>query len=727
MIFAAICFIFNNRPGHFFCSGPSPYFYPPIRQIMPTNVLHPEHFDPPRAPKKPQTLISPSGDIRIDPYYWLCERNNPEVIEYLEAENRYADAVLAPVAGLQQQLFDEMMARIQQDDNSAPYFKNGFWYYIRYESGREYPVYCRKKDFSGSPEQILLDVNALARGHSYCLATGLNVSPDNRLLFYAVDFSGRHLFQGRVKDLETGQLLADRFQGVLAGSSAWAADSRHLFYETKDPDTLRTDKIRRHTIGSGKAADKLVYQETDETLYLFLAKSRSEQFIFLHHGYTDNLETRFLDASQPFGTFQVIRPRQKGVFYTVDHHGDQFLIRTNWNARNFRLMTAPVRRPEQDNWSEVLPHRPDVLLEGIEAFKDYLVAVERKCGLIQLRIIHWADKSGYYLDFGEPAYSAAPDVNAEYDSKIFRYRFTSLKTPASVFDYNMETRQRTLCKTDPVLGGFDANCYETELLWAKARDGAGVPVSAVYKKGHRRDGSAPCLLTAYGAYGFPFDPAFNREVISLLDRGFVYAIAHVRGGAELGYHWYDQGKMLHKMNTFTDFIDCANMLCRLRYTSTGRLFATGRSAGGLLMGAVANMAPDHFKGIIAGVPFVDVLTTMGDPAIPLTTGEYSEWGNPAVDAEYEYMKQYSPYDNLSARDYPHLLVLTAFNDSQVQYFEPAKWVARLRDLKTDRHILLFITSMNGAHGGSSGRFERLRERALEYAWMLALLDMEAVP
>lgn len=688
------------------------------------SVFQPDQFTAPSPEKKQKELVSASGDKRTDEYYWLNERDNPAVKAYLEAENRYADSVLAPVAGLQEKLFAEMKARIKQDDNSVPYFKNGYWYYVRFETGKEYPVYCRKKGAQEAPETIMLDVNELAKGQPYCFAGGLSVSPDNRLLFYVTDFTGRNLFKGQIKDLETGKVLVDQFTGTLAGSAAWANDSRYLFYETKDPGTLRTDKIWRHLLGSDGKSDAMVYHETDETLYLYLAKSKSEQYVFINHGYTDNQETHYLDANTPLGEFKVVRPREKDFFYHIENHGDKFLIRTNWNARNFRLMEAPVNNPGPENWKEVIPHRPDVMFDSFEVFKDFVAILERKGGLKQLHIIHWADKNEHYLDFGEPTYTVSTDANPEYDSKNLRYYFSSLKTPGSVFDYDMETRQKTLRKSDPVLGGFDPNNYETAFIWAKARDGVQVPVSVVYRKGLKRDGSAPCFLVGYGSYGYSYDPGFNRDVISLLDRGFVHAIAHIRGGTEMGYGWYDDGKMLRKMNTFNDFIDCSAALCSEKFTSADRLFASGRSAGGLLMGAVTNMAPKQFKGIITGVPFVDVLTTMSDPSIPLTTGEYTEWGNPAIKAEYDYMKQYSPYDNLKAQEYPNMLVLTSFSDSQVQYFEPAKYVARLRDLKTDKNTLLFKTNMAGSHGGASGRFERLKERAMEFSWMMGLLGMK---
>ncbi|MEZ4939729.1 MAG: S9 family peptidase [Saprospiraceae bacterium] len=691
---------------------------------VPPSVFQPEKFSAPQPEKKPKELLSASGDKRLDNYYWLNERDNPDVVAYLEAENRYADSVLAPVAGLQTALFAEMKNRIKQDDNTVPYLKNGYWYYTRFETGKEYPIHCRKKGSLEAAEEILLNVNELAAGKAYCLAAGLNVSPDNRLLFYVIDYSGRNLFEGQLKDLETGQLRPDKFSGVLAGSSAWANDSQHLFYETKDAVTLRTDQIWRHKIGGDGKSETLVFEEKDETLYLNLDKSKSEQYIFINHGYTQNLETHYLNAGEPMAAFQLFRPKEPEFFYTLEHWGDKFLIRTNWEAPNFRLMETPVTQTARENWKEILPHRAEVLLEGIEVFQEFLVANERKGGLDQLRIIRWDDRSEHYLDFGEPTYAAGPMQNPEFNTKNLRYWFSSLKTPGSVFDYDMQTRHKTLRKTEPVLGGFDADNYETAFVWATARDGVKVPVSLVRKKGLKQDGSAPCYLVGYGSYGFSYPPTFNRDALSLLDRGFVFAIAHIRGGMEMGYNWYEDGKMLRKMNTFTDFIDCAAMLCAEKYTSADRIFGSGRSAGGLLMGAVANMAPQQFRGLIAGVPFVDVLTTMSDASIPLTTGEYTEWGNPAVKAEYEYMKKYSPYDNVKAQEYPNLLVLTSFSDSQVQYFEPAKWVAKLRDLKTDNNVLLFKTNMSGSHGGSSGRFEKLKERALEYAWMLGLMGVK---
>ncbi|MBK8557299.1 MAG: S9 family peptidase [Lewinellaceae bacterium] len=685
------------------------------------SVFHAEALSAPHPEKKNKTLVSSHGEERIDPYYWLNERENPQVIAYLEAENKYADAILQPIDTLREKLFLEMRARIKEDDNSVPYFKNGYWYYVRFETGKEYPIYCRKKGKIEAEESVMLNVNLLAEGKPYCQVGGLSVSPDNRYLAYSVDYSGRNLFQAFFMDLETGASLPDQFE--VAGSLEWANDSKTILYDTKDAITLRNDKIWRHQLGSDPAKDVLMFEEKDETTYAFLSKTKSEQYFLISSGYTETLEVQFLDANHPDGTFRTFRPRQAGFVYELEHWNDRFLIRTNWEAKNFRLMETPVGQIEQANWSNVLPERLGVLLDGIAVFNDFLVAQERKGGLQQLHIIRWSDHADHYIDMGEPTYTSGIDMNPEFNTQIFRYHFSSLKTPNTVVDYDMDKRLKTVLKVAPVLGGFDAENYQTEFIWATARDGAKVPMSLVYRKGVQRNGTAPCYLNGYGSYGFSYDPGFNRDVLSLLDRGFIYAIANVRGGMEMGYEWYESGKMMHKMNTFTDFIDCSAFLCEEKYTATDRLFASGRSAGGLLMGAIANLRPDLYKGIITGVPFVDVVTTMSDPSIPLTTGEYSEWGNPADAAAYAYMMQYSPYDNVKKQPYPNLLVLTSFSDSQVQYFEPAKYVARLRDLKTDHNLLLFKTNMTGSHGGSSGRFERLKERALEYAWMLGLMGI----
>ena len=686
------------------------------------SVFHPEQFSTVHPEKKPKELLSASGDKRIDEYYWLNERENPAVTAYLEAENRYADSVLAPVSQLREKLFEELKARIKEDDSTVPYFKNGYWYLTRFETGKEYPIYSRKKGSLDAAEEVMIDVNELAKGKAYCQFGGFTVSPDNNIIAYGVDYTGRNLFKLYFKDLVSNKNLPDTFD--YAGGAEWANDSKTIIYDTKDPVTLRNDKVWRHVLGADHKSDVLMYHEKDETQYAFLSKTKSDQYILINCAYTQTVEVLYLDADQPTGTFQSIRPREAGFFYEISHRDDKFLIKTNWNAPNFRLMEAPVSDPRRENWKDVLPHREDVLLDGLTVFKDYLVTAERKGGLSQIHVIRWSDHADHYIEVGEPSYSAMIDNNPEYDTHTLRYSFTSMKTPTTVVDYNMETRQKDVKKVAPVLGNFNADNYETEFAWATARDGVKVPISIMYKKGLNRDGSAPCYLTGYGSYGFSYDPYFNRDKISLVDRGFVIAIAHIRGGMEMGFKWYEDGKMLKKMNTFNDFIDCSEFLIQEKYTSKDRLFAEGRSAGGLLMGAVSNMRPDLYKGIITGVPFVDVLTTMSDASIPLTTGEYSEWGNPAIKEQYEYMKQYSPYDNLKKGNYPNMLVLTSFSDSQVQYFEPAKYVARLRDLKTDDHVLLFKTNMTGSHGGSSGRFERLKERALEYAWMMGLMGMD---
>lgn len=686
------------------------------------SVFKPESATAPHPEQKPKELVTAWGDKRVDEYYWLNERENPAVKAYLEAENRYADSVLAPVKGMREKLYEELKSRIKEDDQSVPYFKNGYWYVVRFETGKEYPIFTRRKGDLNAAEEVLVDVNALATGKEYCQFGGFQVSRDNQLLAYSVDYSGRNLFKVYFKNLASGKDLPDSFD--IGGAFVWANDNKTILYDTKDKTTLRNDKIWRHVIGTPQKSDVLMYHEKDETQYAYLGKSKSEQYFFINSAYTQTVEVQYLDANNPTGNFQTIRPREKDFYYEAEHWNDKFLIRTNWDAKNFRLMEAPVSAPQRENWKDVLPHRQDVLLDGFTVFKDHLVTAEHKGGLSQVHVIRWADKADHYIEVGEPTYACFVDNNPEFDTKTLRYGYSSLKTPATIVDYNMDTKAKEIKKVAPVLGGFDSNNYQTEYVWATARDGVKVPISLVYKKGTPKNGSAPCHLTGYGSYGSSYDPFFNRDKVSLLDRGFVVAIAHIRGGMEMGYQWYEDGKMMKKMNTFNDFIDCSEFLVKEKYTSADRLFAEGRSAGGLLMGAVTNMRPDLYKGIITGVPFVDVVTTMSDPSIPLTTGEYTEWGNPAIQAEYEYMKTYSPYDNMKKGNYPNLLVLTSFADSQVQYFEPAKYVARLRDLKTDKNVLLFKTNMSGSHGGASGRFKRLEERALEYAWMMGLLGMD---
>jgi oligopeptidase B len=672
-----------------------------------------------------EALPKTFADGRTDEYYWLNQRENPKVKAFLEAENQYFDSMMAPVAEVRARLIDEMKARIKEDDSSVPYLKKGYYYFTKFETGKEYPVYCRKKGNMDGAEEILVDANEVAKGHAYSNVAAIEVSPDNSKLFYMVDYTGRNLYKWYVRDLTTGKDLADTGEGAENGC-VWAKDSKSFLYSTKDKGTLRTDKIWHHILGQDVKKDALKHFEKDDTQYANLSGSKSGNYAFINASYTQVVEVAVLDMANPTADFKTVRPREKDVFYSLEDAGNgQFLIRTNLGgAKNFKIMTAPVTDPRPENWKEFIAHSNEVLIEDFTPFKDYLAVAERRGGQNQIRIIKWADNSAHNIDFGEKAYASQFGPNPEFDTKTLRYLFSSPRTPQTTIDYDMVSHAKEVKKVAPVLGGYDPNNYETDFIWATAPDGTKVPMSLVYKKGMQKNGKNPCYLVGYGSYGFSYDPSFNRDQVSLLDRGFVLAIAHIRGGMEMGYTWYEQGKLNQKMNTFTDFIACAEHLVAQKYTEKDRLFASGRSAGGLLMGAVANMRPDLFKGIIAGVPFVDVLTTMSDPSIPLTTGEYTEWGNPAKPDDYAYMKQYSPYDNITAKDYPNLLVLTAFEDSQVQYFEPAKWVARLRTKKTDNNLLIMHTQMSGSHGGSSGRFKRLEDRALEYSWMMGLLGMK---
>ncbi len=671
---------------------------------------------PPRAQKIPHRLTI-HGDTRIDNYYWLNQRENPEVIDYLKAENAYTDSVLAPTRGLQKKLYKEMLGRIKKSDESVPYFKNGYWYYSKYVKNGEYPIYLRKKALDGEDE-VLLDVNELARGYSFYQATGLAVSTDNHLLAFGEDTVSRRKYTIRFKNLDTGEILADRLLNT-TGGAVWAADNQTVFYVTKD-STLRPHKIWRHKLGTNVAEDVEIYHESDNTFVTYVYKSKSDRFIYIASASTLSSETRFLPADRPEDDFRIIQKRAPDYEYRVYDYKDSFYILTNYKAENFRLMQAPISSPGRSHWEEIIPHRKDVLLQGIEVFDDFLVLNERKNGLVELRVMDQKDGTDYYIDFGEEAYTASISINPEMASKKLRFAYTSMTTPYTTYDYNMETREKTLLKQDEVLGGFDSADYHTERLYAPAEDGTPVPISLVYRKGLVKDGSAPLLIYGYGSYGYSMEPRFSSTRLSLLDRGFVYAIAHIRGGQEMGRYWYEDGKLLKKRNTFTDFTDCARYLVQQKFTSPEHLYAQGGSAGGLLMGAVANLAPDLFHGIIANVPFVDVVTTMLDETIPLTTGEYDEWGNPNKKKYYDYMLSYSPYDNVTAKAYPALLVTTGLHDSQVQYWEPAKWVAKLRALKTDSNPLLLKINMSFGHGGASGRFERLREEAMEMAFIFSL-------
>jgi len=683
-------------------------------------------MDAPVAAIKPH-IRSLHGDTVVDNYYWLNDYfkkgpDSSEVTKYLEAENAYTDSMMSGTKKLQTQLFDEMKGRIKEQDESVPYFKNGYYYYTRTEEGKQYFKFCRKKENLDAPEEILLDVDALAEGHSYYAAGGFNVSPDNRLLAYGVDTVSRRQYTIHVKNLETGETLKDAIPGT-SGGSVWANDNRTLFYTKNNPATLLTENIMRHKLGADTDNDAIVYHESDNTNYIGVGKAKSGKFIYIYSGGTLSSETRYLDADDPMGSFTVFQPRMPEVLYSVTALADRFLIVTNQNAKNFKLMECPFNQTGQEHWKEVIPHRPDVLLEDVDEFKDFLVVSERKNGLIQLAIRDLKDGSQHYLDFGEEAYTAYPSNNPEYNTATLRYGYTSLTTPSSTYDYDMNTRKKTLLKQQEVVGGYNVADYVTERLYATAQDGTQVPISLVYKKGFNKDGNAPLLLYGYGAYGVTMDPSFSSSRLSLLDRGFVFAIAHVRGGQEMGRQWYEEGKMMKKKNTFTDFIDCGRYLVDQQYTSPAHLYAMGGSAGGLLMGAVANTAPELWKGIVAQVPFVDVVNTMLDESIPLTTNEYDEWGNPNNKDAYEYIKSYSPYENIEAKAYPHILVTTGLHDSQVQYFEPAKWVAKLRATKTDNNVLLLKTEMDYGHGGASGRFDYLKEIALEYAFLFALEGM----
>ncbi len=672
---------------------------------------------PPEAKKIEKALVK-HGETRIDNYYWLNDREDPEVIAYLEAENAYTNAMLQHTEALQQKLFDEIVGRIQQTDMSVPYKLNGYYYYTRYEEGKEYPIYCRKKGSLDVEEEVMLDVNAMAEGFSYYQVGSWDVSPDNRLIAFSVDTLSRRKYSLYVKDLETGEIIDEGIRNT-SGSVTWANDNLTYFYDTKD-STLRPDKIFRHRLGTPADQDVLVYHESDPTYVVGCTRTKSRKYLFIVSYSTLSTEFRYVEADSPDGQFRIFHPREEDMLYFVDHQGDRFYIRTNFMARNFRLMETPVGSTDRESWTEVIAHRDDVLLEGMELFTGYLAVSEKRSGLDQLRIFDLKDGSDYYIEFDDPTYVLGISQNPELDSEVLRFSYSSLTTPMTIYDFDMATKDREQMKQQEVLGGFESSDYISERLYAPAEDGVMVPISLVYRKGLERDGTNPLLIYGYGSYGYSSEPYFNSVRLSLLDRGFVYAIAHIRGGQEMGRQWYEAGKLLQKKNTFTDFIACTRHLIAGGYTSPDRCFAMGGSAGGLLMGAVINMAPQLYKGVIAAVPFVDVVTTMLDESIPLTTGEYDEWGNPNEKEYYDYMLSYSPYDRVEAQDYPALLVTTGLHDSQVQYWEPAKWVAKLRVTKTDENPLYLFTQMDYGHGGASGRFERYRETALEYAFMLDL-------
>ena len=695
---------------------------------------------PPVADRRPHEIVSPHG-TRIDEYYWLRDdtREDEEVLAYLAAENAYTEAILAPVKELENQLFDEIVGRIKQDDSSVPVFDDGYWYYARYETGKEYPIYARKKGQLSATEEIMLDCNELAAGHGFYKVGATRVSPDGKRLAYAEDTMGRRQFVIRFKDLESGQTLPDAVSSS-SGAMAWASDSQTLLYVEKDPITLLPYLVKKHVVGSNAAEDEVIHEETDNAFYTSVARSKSKRYLYIIMGSTVSSEVRYAAADDPDLSFRVFLPRTRDHEYSVDHVGDRFVIRTNLEAKNFRIVECPVgREGDTGSWRDVIGHRDDAFVHDFELFDGFLAVSERSGGLRKIRIHPWSETDGdssdaagdgaagggadSFIESDEPAYATYLAYTPNMAGSVVRYLYSSLTTPVTTYDYDTRTGEKTLLKREPVLGEFDPERYVTEYIQAPARDGERIPVSLVYRKGTALDGTAPLYLGAYGSYGISRDPVFSSVRLSLLDRGVVYALAHIRGGQELGRRWYEDGKLLAKKNTFRDFIDVTEYLVTESYAAGDKVIASGGSAGGLLVGAVANWRPDLYRGIVAHVPFVDVVTTMLDESLPLTTGEFDEWGNPNDKEYYKYILSYSPYDNVIERDYPAMLVTTGLWDSQVQYFEPAKWVAKLRAHKTDANSLLLHTNMEAGHGGKSGRYQRYRELAMEYAFVLQILGM----
>jgi oligopeptidase B len=691
-----------------------------LMTTFPSSALSPVAIAPDAA-KKPHEVKAPFGATRNDDYYWLRDddRKNPEMLAYLNAENAYTDAVLAPTKPLQEKLYNEIVGRIKQDDASVPYRERGYWYYTRFETGKDYPIQARRKGSMEAPEEILLDVNQMAEGKGYFSVGDAQVSQDNKLLAWADDAVGRRQYVIRFKNLETGEIYPDTIGGVSA-NLVWADDNKTLFYVENDPETLLTVRVRSHVLGTPSSADKLVYEEKDDSFYMGIGRSRDDKFICISVESTVSSEQRCAPARDP-SRFTVLAPRERDVEYSADHLDGRWVIRTNWKAKNFRIMTAPSGSTSREEWKDWIAHSDEVYIEGFELFDGFTAISERSNGLERLRLLR-ANGKEEYVKADEPAYSMGLDVNSEHDTPWLRYSYTSMTTPATTYELNVETGERKQLKQQPVIG-YDASKYTTERLWATARDGTKVPVSLVYKKGFEKNGKAAMFQYAYGSYGSSTDPGFNSTIVSLLDRGVVYAIAHIRGGQEMGRDWYDNGKLLHKKNTFTDFIDVTDALVKQGYAAPDRVAASGGSAGGLLMGAIANMAPEKYRVIVSQVPFVDVVTTMLDPTIPLTTNEYDEWGNPEKKEFYDYILTYSPYDNISKQAYPAIFVGTGLWDSQVQYWEPAKYVAKLRDDNTGTLPVLFRINMEAGHGGKSGRFRRYREAAEYYAFVLDQLGV----
>ncbi len=678
---------------------------------------------PPIAEKQ-EHIRTIHGDSVNDPYYWMIDyfkkgKDSTKVVEYLTEENKYWEAMMKDTEPFREKLFTEMKARIKEKDESVPVFKNGYYYYSKYETGKQYPKYCRKKDNLQSPEEILLDVDKMAEGKPYYSAAGYNVSPDNTKMIFGIDDVSRRQYKLFLKDLTTGKITDLNIKNT-DGYAVWSSDSQYVFYGENNDVTLLTEKIKRHQIGKDSSKDDVVYEEKDKTNYIDVSKSKNGKYIFINSSATTSSEILYIEADKPLENFKIFQPRMKNVLYDVTPLEDRFLITTNKDALNFKVVETPINKTGVENWKDYIPHRADVLLEGVDEFKNYLVFLERQNGLMQMVILNRKTGKKEFLKFDEVAYTTYPSNNPEYNTDNFRFGYTSLITPSSQYEQNLATGKRTLLKQQEIIGGYDKNQYVTERIFATAKDGTKIPISLVYKKGLVKNGKNPLLLYAYGSYGSSMDATFSSVRLSLLNRGFVYAIAHIRGGQEMGRQWYEDGKMMKKINTFTDFIDSGKYLIQQKFTSNDHLYAQGGSAGGLLMGAIVNMEPEMWRGVISQVPFVDVVNTMLDESIPLTTNEYDEWGNPNNKDAYFYMKSYSPYENIEKKNYPNLLITTGLHDSQVQYFEPAKWTAKLRDLKTGNNVVLLKTDMSYGHGGASGRFDYLKDVALVYAFMFKL-------
>jgi len=672
--------------------------------------------------EKIHTSLSTHNDERIDEYYWLKERDNPKVIDYLNAENSYRDKYMKDYQSLEKKLFEEIKSRIKEDDSSVPYFENGYFYYTRYETGKQYPIYCRKKENLDANEEILIDANKMSKGHDYFRIGGIDVSPNNKIAAYGVDTVSRRLYTIYFKNLETGEVYKDKIP-YTTGSVTWTNDNSAIFYDKKDIETLREERVMKHGFGTNIKNDKEIYFEEDETFSVYSYKTKSNKYIVIASQSTLSDEYLIINANDHNKKYKIFQKREKGLEHSITHFNDKWYIRTNKdNATNFKLMVCDDKKTSKEYWKDFIPHREDVLLEDIDVFKNFFIVIERYNGLKRINIKPWNDSKNHYIDFETETYSLYSSYNPNINTNKLRYNFSSLTTPSSVIEYDMITREKKVLKENEVLGEFNKDNYTSKRVWANARDGKKVPISLVYRKDKYIEGSNPLLLYAYGSYGITNNPNFSSVRLSLLDRGFIYAIAHIRGSQYLGREWYDDGKMFNKKNTFTDFIDCGKFLIKSKFADKNKLFAMGGSAGGLLMGAVSNMAPELFKGIVAAVPFVDVITTMLDEDIPLTTSEYDEWGNPNNKDSYDYMLSYSPYDQVEKKDYPAIFITAGYHDSQVQYFEPAKWIARLRDRRTNKEPLLMYCNMEAGHGGASGRFEAYKETAMEYSFLLALLD-----